>query len=654
MKFSALIIFLIMFVTTINAQDILLDKIVRAGELTLFQSVSNPNEYYYLSDKPRLAVDPTSGKPMFSFLRYVENQRGSGDQATKEDGEGGGIVHCVIELAVTQQQLTTARQELRRVNSNGTIKGPVLYSGGTLALISSVNDPQSGFSKKILGLGKAPILDNQKAAISINLTKLGSKILWETFQTPTPDISFSFEMDLKGYRSPKRAIVEANFDQIYQSQSFSAAAITRQGTTMLAGEINAAYEDLRKTGAIKVTTYDPDESMEKAVEDAYSKLTRMMFDPAPATGTSQATPAIPTGNTPSLLDRAQNLLNSGRRDAMEDFLAFEGQEREVLARQRTRAGGEGGTGAGSGGTGGPNSGSDVPSVHNGVEAPADVSNNTAPPERFPVTRARPTLPTTAIVVSYSMRTVRQSGVFRIDLNKYTIDNLSLRFDQNVGKISCEDCFRQINLDDPLYKQREIFAIVDGYNSDDFQKYINFVAVSFRKKHENGEYSNYDVTIDRNKFNQQGNNFSFLYGWKGDNNRLKWRDYEYKTNWNFFGGASLESPWTKSDMPSVPLSPPYIRKVIDIEMDQGAVDREGIRSAEVKITYKVEGKEMSKQVRINPKSGLLTSQVEVLMPASYLNIEPKYDYEITWMLTNGTSKTSPKKSSTALVIFADQM
>ena len=463
-------------------------------------------------------------------------------------------------------------------------------------------------------------------------------------------MSFSFEMDLKGYKSPRRAIIEANFDQIYQHQSFSAAAITRQGNVMLAGEINIAMEDLYKSGAIKVTTYNPDENMEKAVEDAYGKLTRMMFDPAGGSPATPAAPALPGTTTPSLLDRAQNLLNQGRRDALEDFMVFEGQERAVLARERARPA----TGSG---TGGPNtSGTEgsLGSVHEGVEAPPDVSGNTAPPERFPHTRSRPTLPTTAVVVSYSMRTVRQSGVFRIDLNKYTIDNISLRFDQNVGSIKCTDCFRQINLDDPLYKQREIFATMDGYNADDFQKYINSVAVTFRKKHENSEYTNYDMIIDRTKFNQQGNNFSFLYGWKGDNNRLKWRDYEYKTVWNFFGGATLESPWTKSDLPSLTLSPPYVRKVIDIEMDQAAVDREGIRSAEVKVMFKVEGKEMVRQVRLNPKSGLLTAQIEVLMPAAYLKLEPKYEYETSWILTNGTTKNSVRKSSTGLVIFADQM
>jgi len=57
----------------LSAQDILLDEPVRAGELTLFQSLRKPGEYRYALDQPRLAKHP-NGKPQFSFIRYVSNK----------------------------------------------------------------------------------------------------------------------------------------------------------------------------------------------------------------------------------------------------------------------------------------------------------------------------------------------------------------------------------------------------------------------------------------------------------------------------------------------------------------------------------------------------------------------------------------------------
>ena len=71
-------------------QSILIDNPVRAGELTVFPDVKDGNKYYYLPDKPRLALHP-NGEPQFSFLRYVDNVSSEGAEDQKE-GEGGGIV----------------------------------------------------------------------------------------------------------------------------------------------------------------------------------------------------------------------------------------------------------------------------------------------------------------------------------------------------------------------------------------------------------------------------------------------------------------------------------------------------------------------------------------------------------------------------------
>jgi len=57
-----------------------------------------------------------------------------------------------------------------------------------------------------------------------------------------------------------------------------------------------------------------------------------------------------------------------------------------------------------------------------------------------------------------MKKVRQRGDFTIDLNKFTADSLTMRFDENIGDLRTflqnENIFRAVNLDDPLYKQRE--------------------------------------------------------------------------------------------------------------------------------------------------------------------------------------------------------
>ncbi len=654
-------IFVILFVLSsiclngVFGQDIILDQPIRAGELTLFPSLRNQNEYYYLSDKPRLATNER-GRPQFSFLRYVENQQSGANQPDLDEGDGGGIVHAVIELDVTNEQLDNAKQELRQVNPRGTIRGPAIYEGGTIALISSVSDPESGFSRQILGLGKAPILDGQKAAVSIQLTKLGAKVLWESFQTPTPDMSISFEMELEGYKSPKEAIIEANFDQIYSSESFQAGIISRQGGTVLAGEIDAAFEDQFRSGSIKVVQIGEDEDMEAALDDAYQKLTKMMFESSKGNPMALGQMSVPLqNNQKSVLDRAQEILDKGREDAKEDFeLMKQSLKIEAFLNQGANQDEENKPGESN-----LNQNQRELIAQNGEEQAPGTSKDPAEggaPDHWNIPpRAKefdpPEMPSTAIVASYKLRQTRQRGVFRIDLQKYSVENLTIRFDENFGPvINCDECFREVSLDDPFFKQREIAAVMDGFNANDFGNYINYVSVTLQKEHQGGEYTTDDVRIDRSKFNQEGNNFKLLYGWKEDNDRRLWRNYKYRLVWNFFGGYTEETDWTTSSDNAIPLVPPLYIKSVDVEVDPEIMKEEGVRSVEVKLFYDLGNREQVKQIRLNLRAEETASRIELLQPVNQL----QYEYEITWYLRDGSTKTSDRKEGGSLVIFADNL
>ena len=108
------------------AQQILLDQPVRAGVLTLFPDATDQAVYYYVSDRPRLAIGE-NGVPQFSFLRYVDNTQGP--NAVRE-GEGGGIVHAVVSLTVTREELSDAGRQLQRIKPGARIQGPVVYRSG--------------------------------------------------------------------------------------------------------------------------------------------------------------------------------------------------------------------------------------------------------------------------------------------------------------------------------------------------------------------------------------------------------------------------------------------------------------------------------------------------------------------------------------------
>jgi len=631
---------MLLWMKTVNAQKVMLDEPLKAGPLMLFPDVNDKSVFYYVTDKPRIATG-ANGRPQFSFLKYVDN-----DPANKE-GAGGGLVHAVVVLEVTEEHRKQAERELQRLKPGSTLRGPILFTDGTIALISSIANKDGEFTKQVLGLGKAPILDGHKAAISVLLSKQGAKILWESFKTPAPDMSVSFEMTMQGYRSPKRVKIEANFDQVYESSVFQAAAAVT-GPVLLAGEINATFEDLRKSGAIKVEQFGEDEDLEKALETAYNKLTSMMFDPAGGTGSPNLGQlgAVGGAGSTSLLDRATQRLNSERTEAQNRNREIRSENRADEARRASAAEGSRSNDSTASDTSlrddvaiGPRSARR--SALRGGTANDDAGSGPIP---------EVSVPSISIMASYQMKRIHQQGTFKIDLNKYTVDNLVMRFDENFGQIKCPECFREANLEDPLYVQRDVMAYLDGFNSEDFGKYINFANVTIRKKHEGGDVTNQEIRIDKTNFNTTGNNFKVIYGWKGDNNRGEWLNYDYKVTWNYFGGFTKEEPWKTTDLGSVPISSPYVRKFIDVEANSDFFELKGVRVLEVKVNYMLGDKEQTKTLRLDPRKAVLSGQIEVLMPANVLT----YDYEINWFLKSGKVESTGKRPGETSMIFADTL
>jgi hypothetical protein len=657
------------------AQQALLDQPVKAGELTLFPDLNDGSKFYYVSDKPRLSVD-ADGHPQFSFLRWVDDQKTNPDAPDAREGEGGGIVHAVVSLGVTPEQLQTARQELQRVRPGGTIQGPMVYRSGKFALVAAVTDPAGGLATKVLGLGKAPVLDGEKAAVSILLTKQGAKILWESFATPAPDISFSFEMELGGFRSPHKGVIEADFDQIYEHQAFGAGV----ASTYLAAEIKGAFDDLTRKNAIRVTQVGSDEKLESLLSTAYEKLLALMFAPIESSGVPSIASMQAIGGGPSLLDRAGTMLAAGRADARASAAstpATAPAATPTVTPASTRpAGPAGSTGpSGPSGPSGPaaEATAATPPADSRPQVPATARGSVTPPaetspaagarlagDPAPATAGQPAQPAAssapafAVVATYEMKQVHQRGTFRIDLNKFTTDSLTLRFDENIGDLRSlrgdATVFRQVNLDDPFFRKREIAVALDGLDADDFGKFVNGVTVHLRKVHATGEITDEEVAIKRDNFTAGGNAFKLVYGWKNDADRRKWLDYEYTVTWSFFGGVQVAVPAQKASDGMIVLAPPFQRRTVEVQADPAALAAQQVRSITVRLWAKAGGKEQVQQVTLDPGKSRLSDRFEILLPADSF----AYDYEIAWRKAGNKSGTTGRLSGQDAILFVDDV
>lgn len=694
-----------LFIKPANAQSIILDNQVRAGDLILFQSVNNPNEYYYVADNASLATTD-SGKPQFSFLRYVEPNVSA--EVENRDGTGGGIVHAVVRLLTTEDTINRARSDLQRINSNGIIVGPATFRSGTFALVSSFAEEGSDFTDKVLGVGNAPILDGQAAAVSLNLTKKGAQVLWESFNTSTPDISFSFNMELDGYRSPKRAVLEADFSRVYSNDRFAAAV----ATPMLQAEIDAEFEKLRNEGAIKLTQIGDDEDLDGLIRTAYDHLTRMIFDRADTSGSN---PLAGVGQQQdSMLDKASNLLQTSRQETREEndkvrernAQRSENRAAAAEANSRLRGRREQVASAESGADlmderaeharrtaqqlrsraaeeQDEASKAELREIAEQYEAQAGRYERVAQDRRSDADGARSELaedeaeagrtqelansssadqdeeveelPSLAIVASYRLKRVEQSGSYRIDLNKYTADTLTLRFDENIGDLTSElsdtNMFRTVDISASAFRQREIPVFIDGLNVSDFGDFVNFANVVMRKKHENGRYSTDDVRIDRDNFESTANNFKLSYLKLDDKNMDRWMNYEYQVHWSFFGAHEIKTDWKPTNQGAITLTPPYQKRSVLLDADPARITELGVRSIEFTLHHKLGDSERPERISLRPNGEQgLSRQVTYISPRDSYD----YDYQISWRLPNSERAQTQRISSTDGTIFIDEI
>lgn len=700
-------------VRSASAQQILIDKPVKAGELNLFPDLNNENNYYYVADKVRLATD-ASGTPQFSFLRYVENVRSGADQPEAREGEGGGIVHALVTLGVTPEQLDAARRELQRLKPAATIQGPVVFKSGRFGLVSSFADTKGNLTKQVVGLGSAPLLDGEKAAISIQLTKLGAKILWESFNTAAPDVSFHFEMDMSGFRSPKRATIDADWSKIYEHKAFGAGV----ATNFLAAEVKSAYDELRTSNAIKITQVGEDDKMNEVITSTYKLLQDRMFEPLGGTGTPDLNSLTNVGQgQASLLDRATTRLKESQAAVEAQNARIRAENKETQA-ANDKAHVEQAKGAGvrskweQADLAASKAESDAAIAVRKAEvaerraadaakwkpdttkdeidmtqyskedyaksakdaraaataaqteakrlrAEADKSQGeaavaTAAAPETKALKAEESAPKLSVISTLEMKKVKQTGTFHMDLNKYTPENMTLAFSENIGDLrrlkGDASHFREVNLDDPLFKQRELVAMVDGMNAQDFGQFINFVDVQMRKKHASGEETPDEVRVDRNNFNKEGNAFKLLYGWKGDNDRSKWMEYDVQTTWSFFGGKSVVEPWRTLTSGTVPLVPPYRRRTVMLDGNAEEMQQAGVRAVTVKLFYDLAGVEQSKQVTLNVAKGQVAEKVEMLTPPD----SQSYAFEINWQLKGNRSLSAPRQKSVSDIVYVDEL
>jgi hypothetical protein len=232
----------------------------------LFKDHKDEHGYHYMPLSPRIANWP-DGTPKFSFQQYVR----TGKEIT------GGVLHFLVTYALTDEDMREAEQELRKIDEEGIIIGPVPFTKGEFHIISSTAGEGGIFTRKVTGTGKAPLLAGAEAAVSIALNEEGSTFLMESFKKPTSDVSVQFVMTYQGLTPAYEASLTVEWDKVYDHKEFNIEV----GNFLTSAKIQGVFDDLKESGAIVLDVMGEDTKMDDLLTTSYNILTKMMFEARP-------------------------------------------------------------------------------------------------------------------------------------------------------------------------------------------------------------------------------------------------------------------------------------------------------------------------------------------------------------------------------------
>ena len=250
--------------------------------IQLLQDNTNPLEYYYLPQYPKLAKNE-DGSFEFLCIKYVgENKESS-----------GGLFHALIEYTLPDSLVKTIGNKLAQEKPGAIIVGPVplmqaFNDGqegvGSFQVVSAILSKEGGedkFTRTVITSGHAPLTPGSKAVVASLLTPEGATLLWNSMQGATSDVSVSihayYEAAVKSYN----AVVQAEMSTIYEH--FSRVYGVQQDYTKR--QLRKIVDDLKQDGTLTIDVFDrtsalgiKDNELDAVLSLVTDKLVELMFN----------------------------------------------------------------------------------------------------------------------------------------------------------------------------------------------------------------------------------------------------------------------------------------------------------------------------------------------------------------------------------------
>lgn len=236
-----------------------------------------------------------------------------------------------------------------------------------------------------------------------------------------------------------------------------------------------------------------------------------------------------------------------------------------------------------------------------------------------------------VSANYTMREFSEVGTSEFNLSgrnlesRHNLTTINIKHLYNDYKED-ENIFKVIDISETDNSQRMVLIGVDAVLKNHFDKMVENVTVALRKKHTDGSLTMEYAAINDSTLNKYNKIF---YPNRKDTDIELWKEYEYKSSWQFTGGAKYESDWNTQADAMISLNVPYELKKIYLQGNLEEKWESGVQGIHVNVTYDFFGQSKSTDVMIRPQEENRIDFFEIIIPNDYSHFE----YEITYIYTN---------------------
>src|SRR5262245_8040606 len=249
--------------------------------LMIYGDHGDPNLFYYVPERPRLAMN--DGVPEFVFLKYRRDITDNPDfDAETKESLGGGFLAFTVDLGVDDDQLDAIKGELGRFAEGDVKLTPIQFRKGSVRLTitkdaadapgAKPDEPRGlTFFEDVYGATKPSLFGFNRATFGIVLSMEAATLFEAALKSGISPIGVIYDLEFLGLRPAFNVRITANYHRVYTELDLEFGARGQIYAVSLGVDIGAAFQRLRDKGVIKVEVinFTDDENMRKQADAAF-------------------------------------------------------------------------------------------------------------------------------------------------------------------------------------------------------------------------------------------------------------------------------------------------------------------------------------------------------------------------------------------------